>query len=111
MSDASAELSQPNYPDALHFECKVDSAKMITRTINGIYNAKKDQYALCTIEPKGINFVVQDAAKCSEGSGFLRKDLFQEWVLEESVSPIRFRINLTLLLDCLNIFGSPQVLT
>ncbi|XP_063475988.1 cell cycle checkpoint protein RAD1 isoform X2 [Symphalangus syndactylus] len=61
------------------------------------------EHATCFATKNGIKVTVENA-KCVQANAFIQAGIFQEFkVQEESVT---FRINLTVLLDCLSIFGS-----
>ncbi|XP_038600348.1 cell cycle checkpoint protein RAD1 [Tachyglossus aculeatus] len=60
-------------------------------------------HATCFATANGIKVTVENA-KCLQANAFIQAGIFQEFVVQgESVT---FRIHLTVLLDCLTIFGS-----
>jgi cell cycle checkpoint protein len=56
----------------------------------------------CALE-NGFKISCEDA-KCTQGIAFVHTDLFQEYSIKEEC--IFIKINLTILIECLNIFGS-----
>ncbi|XP_012974481.1 cell cycle checkpoint protein RAD1 isoform X2 [Mesocricetus auratus] len=61
------------------------------------------EHAACFATKNGLKVTVENA-KCVQANAFIQAEVFQEFIIrEESVT---FRINLTILLDCLSIFGS-----
>ncbi|XP_005386246.1 PREDICTED: cell cycle checkpoint protein RAD1 isoform X2 [Chinchilla lanigera] len=60
-------------------------------------------HATCFVTKNGVKVTVENA-KCVQANAFIKAGVFQEFLVREE--PIIFRINLTVLLDCLSIFGS-----
>ncbi|XP_036164501.1 cell cycle checkpoint protein RAD1 isoform X2 [Myotis myotis] len=60
-------------------------------------------HATCFATKNGIKVTVENA-KCVQANAFIQAGIFQEFKVQEE--PVTFRINLTVLLDCLSIFGS-----
>jgi hypothetical protein len=56
----------------------------------------------CALE-NGFKISCEDA-KCTQGIAFVHTDLFQEYSIKEEC--IFIKINLSILIECLNIFGS-----
>lgn len=57
---------------------------------------------MCALET-GLKISCEDA-KCTQGVAFIHSDLFQEYSIKEDC--VLLKINLTILIECLNIFGS-----
>lgn len=96
------------------FLAKISNARILTSILNGIH-LKKDQLATMRVESGGIKFGVEES-KALMGSCLLHKDLFEEYKYKEPAlsSPSdapgsdradQFKVNLSTLIDCLNIFG------
>ncbi|XP_043833142.1 cell cycle checkpoint protein RAD1 isoform X2 [Dromiciops gliroides] len=60
-------------------------------------------HATCFATTNGIKVTVENA-KCLQANAFIQAGIFQEFIVQEE--SVTFRINLTVLLDCLTIFGS-----
>ncbi|XP_060586860.1 cell cycle checkpoint protein RAD1-like isoform X2 [Ruditapes philippinarum] len=56
--------------------------------------------------PMGLKVTVEDA-KCIQANAFIQEGIFQEFTIKEE--QLTFKINLTVLLECLTIFGSGPV--
>ncbi|XP_073933736.1 cell cycle checkpoint protein RAD1 isoform X1 [Castor canadensis] len=61
------------------------------------------EHATCFATKNGIKVTVENA-KCVQANAFIQAGIFQEFTVQEE--SVTFRINLTVLLDCLSIFGS-----
>jgi hypothetical protein len=61
------------------------------------------QLATVTITRNGIKFTVEEA-KSFQGNAFLQDTLFQEYKFTGEME--QFRINFSILMDCLGIYGS-----
>ena len=86
------------------FSCRIESSKTISDILTCLCMNRKDH--LCHIEasPESLMFVVTGKAKSTQARVNLEADLFDEYM---SDSPsIRLALNLNMLLDCLEIFGS-----
>uniref|UniRef100_A0A1B6GZS0 Cell cycle checkpoint protein RAD1 n=1 Tax=Cuerna arida TaxID=1464854 RepID=A0A1B6GZS0_9HEMI len=85
------------------FEMKLDNVKNLSHILRAL-NFK--EMATCFVSENGLKIVVEDA-KCVQVSAFIGADLFQEFhVADEQVA---FKIDLTVLLDCLSIFDNCSV--
>lgn len=78
---------------------KMDSARSMTTILKAIHF--KDT-AIVSSE-NGLKVSVEDA-KCVLANAFIQAALFQQFTLREE--QITFKINLTVLMECLNIFGT-----
>ncbi|XP_026153938.1 cell cycle checkpoint protein RAD1 [Mastacembelus armatus] len=68
-------------------------------------------HAIFSATPNGLKVTVEDS-KCLQANAFIQAEIFQEYTIQEDL--VGFQVNLTVLLDCLNIFGGstvPGVLT
>ncbi|XP_031433268.1 cell cycle checkpoint protein RAD1 [Clupea harengus] len=70
--------------------------KAITFKDHAIFNATRN----------GLKVTVEDS-KCLQANAFIQAEIFQEFVMKED--SVGFQINLTVLLDCLTIFGGSTV--
>ncbi|KAM6230552.1 cell cycle checkpoint protein RAD1 [Porphyrio hochstetteri] len=86
----------------------LDNARHLSSLLRAV---RFRDHATCFATANGIRVTVEDA-KCVQANAFIQAEIFQEFtLLEESVT---LRINLSVLLDCLTIFGtssSPGVST
>lgn len=58
------------------------------------------EHATCFATKNGIKVTVENA-KCVQANAFIQAGIFQEFTVQEE--SVTFRINLTVLLDCLSI--------
>lgn len=58
---------------------------------------------MIVVTTDGLKVTVEDS-KCVQANAFIQADMFQQFVLSQET--LSFKINLTVLLECLNIFGS-----
>lgn len=85
------------------FTCSLDNVRNLSNILKAVHF--KD-HAACFATSNGLKVTVENA-KCLQANAFIQAGIFQEFsVREESVV---FRINLTVLLDCLTIFGASAV--
>lgn len=109
MDEAEVETPQ--------FQCKIDSVKTVIDVLRAISPSKdKEQHVLVTITDEVIRFTLHDRAKSLQANANFKSDVFSDYFIreeeeeeddEETNNFIRFRINLYVLLECLNVFG-PQ---
>jgi cell cycle checkpoint protein len=86
------------------FLAKIDNARVISSILQTL-NTKKDQLATVTISKLGIKFTIE-IAQSLQGSALLQQELFQEYNFTEGeAQKEQFQVNLSILLDCLNIYG------
>ncbi|XP_040276925.1 cell cycle checkpoint protein RAD1 [Bufo bufo] len=97
-------LSQPDVDeDQYVLTCSLDNVRNLSNILKAIHF--KD-HASCFATSNGLKVTVENA-KCLQANAFIQAGIFQEFnVREDSVV---FRINLTVLLDCLTIFGASAV--
>eukprot|EP00752_Nemacystus_decipiens_P011608 g10307.t1 len=89
--------------DEVIFSCRLDNAKSITTILSCLsHGTRKDQQAQCEVTKDSMTLVVSGKAKYTQAQGSLDSSLFQEY---DCVEGAKFGINLTTLLECLQIFG------
>ncbi|CAN0171036.1 unnamed protein product [Ectocarpus sp. 6 AP-2014] len=89
--------------DEVIFSCRLDNAKSITTILSCLsHGTRKDQQAQCEVTKESMTLVVSGRAKYTQAQGSLDSSLFQEY---DCVEGAKFGINLTTLLECLQIFG------
>ncbi|XP_056401709.1 cell cycle checkpoint protein RAD1 isoform X3 [Hyla sarda] len=97
-------LSQPEVDDAQYtFTCSLDNVRNLSNILKAIHF--KD-HAACFATSNGLKVTVENA-KCLQANAFIQAGIFQEFNIRED--SVVFRINLTVLLDCLTIFGAGAV--
>jgi cell cycle checkpoint protein len=82
------------------FVAKIDSARTLSSILKAIHFKET---ATCFISSNGLKITVEDA-KCVQGNAFVQSAIFQEFSFTEESAT--FKINMNVLLECLNIFGS-----
>ena len=102
----SSYVSQNNSQAVLGFNAEVTNSKPLIDTLAGIHNSKPDQHTLCTVDEDGITFKVHDLGNNIQGLATLNSNLFREFVLDQGLNEIEFKINVAAVLKCLNIYGS-----
>ncbi|KAG9488399.1 hypothetical protein GDO78_007942 [Eleutherodactylus coqui] len=85
------------------FTCSLDNVRNLSNILKAIHF--KD-HASCFATSNGLKVTVENA-KCLQANAFIQAGIFQEFSVRED--SVMFRINLTVLLDCLTIFGSSAV--
>ncbi|CAB1352045.1 unnamed protein product [Coregonus sp. 'balchen'] len=63
-------------------------------------------HAIFNATPNGLKVTVEDS-KCLQANAFIQAEIFQEFTIRED--SVGFQVNLTVLLDCLTIFGGSTV--
>uniref|UniRef100_A0A3P9K7N5 Cell cycle checkpoint protein RAD1 n=1 Tax=Oryzias latipes TaxID=8090 RepID=A0A3P9K7N5_ORYLA len=98
-------LSTQSQDDEEHYVlvASLDNARNLSNILKAI--TFKD-HAVFTATPNGLKVTVEDS-KCLQANAFIQTEIFQEFTLKEDL--VTFQINLTVLLDCLNIFGGNTV--
>uniref|UniRef100_A0A8C7YQ69 RAD1 homolog (S. pombe) n=1 Tax=Oryzias sinensis TaxID=183150 RepID=A0A8C7YQ69_9TELE len=98
-------LSTQSQDDEEHYVlvASLDNARNLSNILKAI--TFKD-HAVFTATPNGLKVTVEDS-KCLQANAFIQTEIFQEFTLKEDL--VTFQINLTVLLDCLNIFGGNAV--
>ncbi|GBG31537.1 Cell cycle checkpoint protein RAD1 [Hondaea fermentalgiana] len=103
-SSGNTQQSEQTVRSAPAFRGTLGSAQVLYTTLRGISNGKKDQHATCELDAQGLQFVVTDKSLAAQGLANLSSKLFEVWDLCGNGS-LRFRVNLTVLLQCLGILG------
>ncbi|XP_072272677.1 cell cycle checkpoint protein RAD1 [Pyxicephalus adspersus] len=99
-----AFLSQSQSDDDPYtFTCSLDNVRNLSNILKAIHF--KD-HAACFATTNGLKVTVENA-KCLQANAFIQAGIFQEFNIQEE--SVIFRINLTVLLDCLTIFGASAV--
>ncbi|KAH0550014.1 cell cycle checkpoint protein RAD1 [Cotesia glomerata] len=86
-------------PDDYKFVAKLGNLKTLVQLLRSI-NFK--EWATCCCSDNGVKITVEDS-KCLQGIAYIPKIIFQEYNLAEDVI---FKINLTVLVECLGMFWS-----
>jgi len=81
---------------------KLDNARNLHNILKAVHFKES---ATCFVSSNGLKFTVEDA-KCVQANAFVQSGIFQEFIFKEESAT--FRINLNVLLECLNIFGSSK---
>jgi hypothetical protein len=91
--------------DGSAFSCRIESLKTVIDILTSLsLNARKDQPCYIEATPISLNFSITGRAKSSQARVSLDRSIFEDYQCE---SPsIKLSLNLTTLLDCLQIFGS-----
>lgn len=82
---------------------KIDNARNVSHILKAIHFKET---ATVFASSMGLKVTVEDA-KCVQANAFIQEGLFHEFNIKED--QITFKINLTVLLECLTIFGSGPV--
>ena len=86
--------------------CKADNAKSVATILTALhYKKESGQIATVSLSSTGIRFTVEEA-KSFQGSVVLEQDLFQEYKCSIEEEKEEFKINFSILLDCLGIYGT-----
>ncbi|XP_046901744.1 cell cycle checkpoint protein RAD1 [Hypomesus transpacificus] len=81
----------------------LDNARNLSNILKAI--TFKD-YAIFSATPNGLKVTVEDS-KCLQANAFIQAEIFQEFTIKEDA--VGFQVNLTVLLECLTIFGGSTV--
>lgn len=89
------------------FRAEISNAQIVVFTLKGISTSKKDQHCYCEISTSGLKFIATDASIAAQGTATISESLFDSWSLqlEPTTSQLSFRINLSILLQCLSCLG------
>ncbi|CAM9829061.1 unnamed protein product, partial [Discosporangium mesarthrocarpum] len=91
--------------ESVMFSCRLDNAKAVATILSCLsHGTRKDQHAQCEVNEDGMTFLVTGKAKFTQAQGSLGRELFQEFDCDGEGG--KFGINLTTLLECLQIFGT-----
>jgi len=106
---ASFTTPQPPQKIVLGFNAEVTNSKPLIDTLSGIHNGKEDQHTLCTVDEDGITFKVHDLGNNIQGLATFNSSLFREFVLDQGLNVMEFKINVASVLKCLNIYGQSSI--
>ncbi|XP_015194516.1 cell cycle checkpoint protein RAD1 isoform X2 [Lepisosteus oculatus] len=81
----------------------LDNVRSLSNILKAI--SFKD-HSLFTATPNGLKVTVEDS-KCLQANAFIQAEIFQDYFIKED--SVGFTVNLTVLLDCLTIFGGNVV--
>ncbi|KAK3083652.1 hypothetical protein FSP39_000809 [Pinctada imbricata] len=79
---------------------KLDNAKNVSNILKAIHFKES---ATVFASSMGLKVTVEDS-KCVQANAFIQEGIFHEYAVQED--QVTFKINLTVLLECLTIFGS-----
>lgn len=97
-NDAGEELEESI------FSCRIECSKTISEILTCLCMNRKDHICYIEATPESLMFAVTGKAKSTQARVNLEADLFDDYMCD---SPsIRLALNLNMLLDCLEIFGS-----
>ena len=90
--------------EELVFSCDSDAPKAFAIALSAIAWKQPESQSCCVnISQSGLLFLTEDTS-CLQASVFLRSTLFRNYKFMIS-EPYEFRLNLTALVNCLNVFG------
>jgi len=88
------------------FTCRIDNVRDITDVLICLsLNTKKDLLCLFEATPQSLMFVVTGRSKNTQARLSLPADLFDDYMCS-TASSVQLSLNLTTLLDCMQLFGS-----
>lgn len=90
---------QPENDDRYVLLAKIDNARNVSNILKAIHFKES---ATVFASSMGFKVTVEDS-KCVQANAFIQEALFHEFLMKED--QITFKINLTVLLECLTIFG------
>ncbi|XP_070541708.1 cell cycle checkpoint protein RAD1-like [Ptychodera flava] len=99
----SLSTQQGDEDDQYILVAKMDNAKNMSNILKAIHFK---EMATVFASSNGFKVTVEDA-KCVQANAFLQAGIFQEFILREESAT--FKIDLTVLLECLNIFGTSNI--
>ncbi|XP_061204014.1 cell cycle checkpoint protein RAD1 [Neopsephotus bourkii] len=81
----------------------LDNARHLSSLLRAVHF---QDHATCFATVNGLRVTVEDA-KCIQANAFIQAEIFQEFAVQEQT--VTFRINLSVLLDCLTIFDTSSL--
>ncbi len=110
---ASAASAEAASPPGAGFAAQVESTKPILETLAGVHNGKADQHMVCEVDETGVVCKVHDLGFNIQGQASLYASLFEEFEVDgDGAGPgVAFKINVGILLKCLNVYGSTALST
>ncbi|XP_053159733.1 cell cycle checkpoint protein RAD1 isoform X1 [Hemicordylus capensis] len=94
-----AEMGEDKYV----FVASLDNVRNLSNILKAIHFR---DHATSFATTNGLKVTVENA-KCLQANAFIQAGIFQEFVVQEE--SVMFRINLSVLLDCLTIFGTSSL--
>ncbi|KAK3576131.1 hypothetical protein CHS0354_043099 [Potamilus streckersoni] len=94
---------QSNDDDQYVLLAKLDNVRHVSTILKAIHFK---EIATLFASPMGLKVTVEDA-KCVQANAFIQESIFHHYIIKEE--QVNFKINLTVLLECLTIFGSSAV--
>ena len=101
--------SQADEQEECMFSCRIENSKTISEILSCLCINRKDHTCHIEATPESLMFVVTGKAKSTQARVNLEADLFDDYICEGN--SIRLALNLNLVLDCLDIFGSSSETT
>ena len=105
MESSSHDKTPVEAAEDYQFVCKVENIKAITNILSCLILSKNDTMATFECRPDGIEITVEEKRMC-QANTVLKKEMFQEYIIEGNNTLEKFRINLSIMMECLNIFGN-----
>jgi hypothetical protein len=114
------------------FSCRIGNSKIVADILSAIHAGGKDHICEVKASARALVFSVVGRGKSTQARATLQADIFEEYIFESgssshpgsrrrnatdsssrsgSESVMHFSINLTTLLDCLQLFGSTSETT
>jgi len=100
---SSRQKSAVSAEESPVFSCRVDSTEVLLSILQTIL-LDKDQIAICSVTSAGMKFTVE-RSKVLQVKAYLKSSIFREFRLLQNVDSVEFSLNLSILLQCLQIFG------
>eukprot|EP01090_Pellita_catalonica_P008684 TRINITY_DN19770_c0_g1_i1.p1 TRINITY_DN19770_c0_g1~~TRINITY_DN19770_c0_g1_i1.p1 ORF type:complete len:323 (-),score=55.84 TRINITY_DN19770_c0_g1_i1:42-1010(-) len=91
---------------------KIDNAQIVANLLAAI-NFPKDMKTCVSVHPEGWTFRVEESSAL-QGKILLHREIFHTYKLKKGYTeedPLRFTVNLSNMIDCLNIFGHSNFTT
>jgi len=98
------KMEEPEEEDIPAFACKVDSTEILINLLSTLLFSK-DQLIVCKFVPAGMKFLVEKDSVL-RAKAYIKSSCFQEYFLPEDVEEVGVTLNLSILLECLQVFGS-----
>ena len=90
------------------FSCRIDNSKTISEILTCLCINRKDHICHIEASPESIMFVMTGKSKATQARVNIEAELFDDYTCE---TPVRLALNLNMVLDCLDIFGSSSETT
>lgn len=97
-----SRVTQPSQEESGYIlEARMDNSRNLSSILKAVAFR---EVATCFISSNGLKVTVEQA-KCVQANAFIQSNLFQQFLFS-SEAPAVFKISLSALIECLNIFGS-----